>query len=752
MKVLKSWLKDYISNEISDERLVEILSLAGLEVDEVTFGIDENVIVGKIVEIAKHPNADKLQIAIVDSGQDKIQIVCGAPNIKVGQLVPLALPGSKLPAGEISVSKIRGVESFGMLCAKDELGLGDDHKGIFILSKGYEVGKSLAEYINSDTVIDLDITANRGDCLSHIGVAREIAAFENISVRKEPVTLSKTVSNHSSTMISVEIDAPDLCPTYMTRVIGGVKIGPSPKWLQDRLLACGAKPINNVVDVTNYIMLDLGQPMHAFDLNKIAESKIIVRVAKNKESILTLDGVERKLSAETLVIADKKNPIAVAGIMGGKNSEVDDDTETIVLEAAEFDSKSIRKSAKSLNLSTEASYRFERGIDSGAIEYAINKAANLIVETAGGKIFQGIVQAGEKVKRVEIPFDYKKITQLLGYEISETEIDHILRHLGFTITGKVATAPSWRHDISIWQDLAEEVGRVIGYDKISAVTLPKVASAPKTDYYFTESIKDKLINFGFTEVINYPFLSEADVAVAQLKIVNLLEVANPMQAENKYLRPSLVTGLLKNVAHNPSFDSIQIFEVGHVYDKKEETVNLAIASAGKSTEAHKENIDKILLLIGDQKIVKTFEFTRDDLQKYKIKKPTVLISEINLSKILAGKKIDQNINLSVEKNNIIYRGVSKFPALTRDLAFIVDKKLEAKKISDEIYSISELINRVELFDEFLSDKFGAGKKNLAYHIYLQSPERTLNDQGVENIIKEIILSIEKKFNAKLRKV
>lgn len=752
MKILKSWLKDYISTDLSDERLIEILELAGLEVESVTHGIDEKVVVAEIKEIKKHPDADRLKIAMVNNGFEELQVVCGAPNIEVGQRVPLAMVGSKLPDGEIKLSKIRGVESNGMLCAQDELGLGSDHAGIYILPNDYEIGKPVANHIGSEVIIELDITANRGDCLSHLGVAREIAAFENSSSKKEPITLSKTETIHTSTKVSVEIMNTDLCPQYLSRVITGVKIGPSPKWMQDRLIACGAKPINNVVDVTNYILLDLGHPMHAFDWKKISKSKIIVRNAKKNEDIITLDGEVRNLGPEMLVIADSEKAVAIAGIMGGKNSEVDESTDTIILEAAQFNRKSIRKTAKTLGLSTEASYRFERGVDSGAIEYAINKAANLIAKTAGGKILQGIVQSGDKPTKIEVKIEYDKICQLLGEEISSDSIDHILRHLGFSISSGVATVPTWRHDVSIWQDLAEEIGRVTGYDKIKPLPLSKSDNFKKTSYYFTESLKDILVSLGYCETMNYPFLSALDVTTARLKPENLLEVANPIQPENKYLRTSLIPGLLKNMAKNPSFDPIQIFEVGHVYTKTSENLNLVIATSGKTSTDHMKIMDKVISHLGGDQSVKISEFSREDLVQYKIKKALVVVSEINLSKIIAEIKIDQSLNLKTINKKVIYRGVSKYPSVTRDLAFIVDKDVKAEDIADKIYSISDLINRAELFDEFASNRFGVGKKNIAYHISLQSKDRTLNDPEAEEVIKKIVKNIESSFSAKLRKV
>ena len=751
MKILKSWLNDFIENDISNDRLVEILTLAGIDVEEIISTLDKNIIVAEIKKIEKHPNADKLQIATVNNGKEKLKIVCGARNIEIGQRVPLALPGATIGGQKIETAKIRGVFSAGMLCSEQELCLGEDDSGIYILPANYKIGLPLSECLESETIIDLDITANRGDCLSHLGIAREIAAFENSNIRKDPITLNKTDQTHISSKISLEVKNPNLCPQYLARVIDGVKIGPSPKWLQERLIACGAKPINNVVDVTNYILLDLGQPLHAFDLKKIEKSKIIIRGAKKNENITTLDGEIRSLNREVLVIADSDRPIAIAGVMGGKNSEVDDQTETIVLEAAEFDRRSIRKTSKSLSQSTEASYRFERGIDSGAIEYAINKAADLIVKTAGGKILQGLLRFGDKPKTIDLKIEYQLINRLLGLKLEFEEINHILRHLGFTITDGVATVPTWRHDIAIWQDLAEEIGRINRYDKIQPLALPKKQNVLKTPYYFIEKIKDLLVGGGYTETMNYPFLSEEDIIAAKLNSKNLLEIANPIQAENKYLRNSLIPGILKNIAANSSFSPIQLFEVGHVFSKTTETTNLIIATAGKSISAHDEIIPKLAVGLGVKSHqVKSFEFSRADLLKYKIKKPAVKVSEVNLTRILLNRTIDQGIGLKIYNDIIIYRSVSKYPAVTRDLAFIVDRSADTAAISDTIYRLSVLVNRVELFDEFVSDKLGKGKKNIAFHLFIQSSDRTLKDREADRIIKEIINNIEHKYNAKLR--
>jgi phenylalanyl-tRNA synthetase beta chain len=539
----------------------------------------------------------------------------------------------------------------------------------------------------------------------------------------------------------------------MARVIKNVKIGPSPKWLADKIISMGSKPINNVVDVTNYIMYDLGQPLHAFDLEKIKGSEIITRKATEGETIETLDGNTKTLFKDTLVIADKERPIAIAGIMGGANSEVDQKTTNIVIEAAEFNRISIRKSSKKLGLSTEASYRFERGIDSGGVEYSLNKAAKLIADFAGGTILNGIVRSGQKPTNAKVLIEYRKINNLLGLELSKLEINTILHKLGFEIEDSNAIVPLWRKDISVWQDLAEEVGRLYGYGKIKPIPIQKTESPRRSNYFKKEDIKDLLTEIGFVETQNYAFLSEKDTEPAKLKTKDLLEVANPLQVENKYLRSSLIPGLLKNIAKNPTFDPVLLFEIGKVFTKKEERTSLAVAASGKNASKFiNDAVNKLSDLLPIKKDqVSVSELSSEELQRFKIKKPITFVLEVNLDEILLKWKVDEKeLKLKLPKKMAHYRLISKYPSVTRDLAFIVDKSTNAELIRDEIYNISKNINRVELFDEFASDKFGKNKKNVAYHLYLEEMERTMTDREADQIIKNVTENIEKKFNAKLR--
>ncbi len=754
MKVLKSWLEDYVDIKYTDDQLIEELTFSGTLVDDVYNIIDENIIVGKIVEIKKHPNADKLQIAMVDNGKQILQIVCGAPNIEAGQKVPLAQIGAKIDDFAIKQANLRGIDSFGMLCSGKELGISDDHSGILILDEKLEIGKPLSSQINTDLILDLEITPNRGDCLSHIGIAREIAAFSNEKLKnqKQNINLPKEKSP-----LKVENTNLSLCPQYSALYIKNVKIDQSPAWIQKRLIACGLKPINNIVDITNYILLDLGQPMHAFDADKLASKKIIIRKAQKNEKIKALDGSTHTLNENNLLITDKNGPIAIAGVIGGLDSSVTSSTRNIILESAQFNSVSIRKTSKTLNISTDASYRYERQIDPEGIKPAMLKAAQMITELAGGEIIGDIVYVGQVEKNQEVAIEHHKINNYLGLNLSNSEIDNILTRLQFEVKDKKTIAPSWRHDINIWQDLSEEVSRIYGFKNVPKFNLPKTDKLVRGQYYTKEYIKDIIIENGFTETINYPFMSEVDLETAKLDKKDLLKVANPIQPENKFMRKSLIPGLLKSIAKNPSFDQIAIFEIGNVFTKEEEHANLSIATSGKN--ARKLITDVVEQLNHTFKIdpKQIQELSRKELTQYKIKKPVTHIIEINLSNELAKIKIPQDqLDLKIEDKQISYRQISKYPSINRDLAIIVDKNLKSDKITETIPSIKlpeEIANveiLTELFDEFVSDKFGQDKKSLAYHIFYQAADRTLKDEEAEVIHQTIIQKLQSEFDAKPR--
>lgn len=748
MKYLYSWLNQYHNTGKSPEELAEIITSLGTEIEKIhTAKIDDNVIVAEILEVKPHPNADRLQVARISTGKEELEVVCGAPNIEAGQLVPFAQIGAKLGDIEVKEAEIRGVKSPGMLCSEVELGIGEDHSGIKIL-KDVEVGEKVSKYLSNDAVLEAEVTPNRGDLLSHFGLIRDVAAFQGKKLERPTLELKESGEDGKNSL-SVEIKS-DKCSLYLARMISNVKIGPSPAWLQEKLIACGAKPINNVVDVTNFVMLDLGQPLHAFDGKKIEGNKIIVREIEKEEEVETLDGARRALLPEMLVIADQNRPVAIAGVMGLKNSEVDEQTTDIILEAAVFSRPSIRKTSKLLSLQTEASYRFEREVDDGMTEYALNKAAQMIAELSGGEIQKGIIKAGEVEKEKTIKIFYEKINSLSGNEFSKEEIEKVLADLGFEIKGDEVSVPSWRHDIHSWEDLTEEVIRILGLNRIKPAPLQAQKISAQDDYHKKEKIKDFLVQIGLTEVLNYSFLSEEDVKAAKIEPKDLVEVSNPVQDENKYLRNSLIPGLLKDVAKNPSFDDVEIFEIGNVFSKDLEQTNLAIATSGKGARKIKEILKKLNDEFGvsdDQ--FKVYDIDREELKRFKIKKPSVSVAEVSLGGILP-KMIFKNLDLEVEESEILYREVSKFPPVKRDLAFVVDEKVTLSGIKKEILKASQNVVLVEPFDEFADKRFGQGKKNVAFHVWLQDLQKTMSDKAADEEISEIINDLKESFDADLR--
>lgn len=752
MKILKSWLKDYVDINQTDQELDDLLTFSGTLVENVTKGLDPRVIVAKILEVKPHPNADRLRLARVTDGQKEYAIVCGAPNIEVGQVVPLATIGAKLGDIEIQEAQIRGEKSFGMLCSEHELGLGDGHEGIYILPDEYALGESICKYLNSDSVFELEITPNRGDCLSHLGVAREVAALTGKKI-KFVSGISEDAKNKPTNKLKIEIQAPQNCFAYASTVIRSVKIAPSPDWLVKRLVAVGLKPINNIVDITNYIMMDSGQPLHAFDKAKIVEDKIIVRTANDGEKLTTIDGVLRTMDEQMLVIADSKKALAVAGVMGGADSAISNETKEIILESAVFERKSVRRTAKMLRLVSDASYRFERGIDAELTVEAMRKAAKMICDIAGGEIIDETIDIAVEQKNDFVKIEYEKINELLGTALEREKIDQYLISLGFVIKAEMAVPPSYRHDVFVWQDLAEEIARMMGFENIPMVEMPALSAPKNSNFYFKESIKDILVDNGFCEVFTYPFLSEADTKSLGLKQEDLLEVANPIQKENKYMRNSLAVGLVRAVAKNPIFDPILIFEFGNVFSMSEEKTHIAILSSGKSARIEIEKcIKNICEKTGlPEKDFKIKEFSRDDLTRYKVKKSSVFVAELDCALLVSAMRNNKaDADFKTIDRTIKYREVSKFPPISRDLAFVMDTDYKNETVEEAIYQTSNNVLLVELFDEFVSDKFGENKKSVAFHIYFQNVGKTLSDGEADEQISRIIEAVSGKFNAKLR--
>ncbi len=522
MKVPLKWLREYVDITLPPAELAEKLTMAGIEAKgtQVTGGKWENIVVGQIIAINPHPNADRLRLPTVDLGTEQQTVVCGAPNLSVGDKIAFAYVGAELIDGHsgqlirLKPAKIRGVESSGMVCSEKELGISDSHEGIMVLPPDAPVGTPLADYLG-DVIFDLDVTPNRPDCLCVIGIAQEVAALTGQSLHPPEVSYEEA-EPPTDQQIAIEITDPDLCSRYCASLITGIKIAESPQWMQQRLLACGMRPINNIVDVTNYVMLELGQPLHAFDHEKIKSKRIIVRRAAEGEITVSLDGVERTLSPDMLVIADAERAVAIAGVMGGANSEVTDDTTAILLEAANFNPTSIHYTSHQLSLLSEASMRFERGIRAELTVPALKRATQLMMQLAGGKAAKGIADVyPDKREPKPILLSTDKAKKLLGVEFSLDQIVNTLTSLGFTCQPADSpsevrvTAPYWRSDIQQAVDLIEEVARIIGYDKIPMTMLsePLPRQNPAPILGLKQKIRDSLVGYGFQEIITYSLTS-----------------------------------------------------------------------------------------------------------------------------------------------------------------------------------------------------------------------------------------------------
>ncbi|MCK4525390.1 MAG: phenylalanine--tRNA ligase subunit beta, partial [Candidatus Andersenbacteria bacterium] len=577
MKISYNWLKEFVEINISPEKLAEVLTMHSFEVENIIYqgeGLD-GVVVGEILEVKKHPDADKLNLVKVNIGKDKIlEVVCGAPNVEVGQKVAVALVGAELPGGfKIEKRKVRGVESSGMICAEDELGLGEDHEGIMVLDNNLKIGTPIKKALNlNDAIFEIDILPNRAhDCLCHLGVAREIAAILGLSIKYQVLSIKQ---NLKDSFLNIKIEDEKLCRRYSAIVVRNIEIKDSPAWLKNKLESCGVRPINNIVDITNYVMLAFGQPMHAFDADKL-NGKIVIRSAKKGEKILALDDEIYKLNKDELVIADEKNPIAIAGVMGGKDTAVDENTKNIIFESANFDCTNIRRTAKQLKLSSESSYRFEREIDPEITMPALNKAVEMAKDLAGGKIEEDIADIyPSPVQQKELEFKFERIKNLLGVEVVKKEVTRILKSLDFEVAVNneiiKVKVPTYRIDIERANDIIEEIGRIYGYENIPEVA-PEVEMRSVAGDKILSLEKDLRIiseGLGFCEIYNYSFVSEKDINNLGLKIEDHLELQNPLSEEHKFLRISVLPYLLKNVEKNLKYkDSFMLFEMGRIYLK-----------------------------------------------------------------------------------------------------------------------------------------------------------------------------------------
>lgn len=806
MNLSLNWLKDFVDipKKMTPEELGLKLTMHTVEIDSVQKQVDKykNIVVGKILEVSKHPDADKLQLAKVDINKQVLDIVCGASNIAAGQFVPVALVGAVLPNGaEIKEAEIRGQKSYGMLCAEDELVLGEDHSGILILDNKSRIGQDFSEYLKiNDVIFEVDNKSitNRPDLWGHYGMARDIAAFLKIRTTKkfEQISKAKIKIDLKEIKLGVEVKDFKLCPRYMGIVMDGIKVEVSPKWLQERLISVGVRPINNIVDITNYVMLEIGQPMHAFDKNLVDE--IIVRPAKEKEEIETLDGERRELDESDLVIADSKKAIAIAGVMGGANSEINNDTATIILESANFDFISIRKTSQKLGLRTEASMRFEKSLDPNLCELALARAVSLIKEICPkSKVVSEIADENKfSINQGPIELNLDWLNGFIGNDIGEGEIVSILKRLGFDVKNKnnslLVTVPTWRatKDISIKEDLAEEIARIYGYDNLK-LFMPKIEMKKPGVSVETELIDEikQVLSGGvaMSEVYNYSFVGEDLLRKLNIDFSRHIHLANPISAQHTMLRQNLAPNLFSNVRVNQSrYEMFKIFEIGSVFLNIDGEKNKD-AESGEKLPYQEKRLGILVAgeikdnVFNEAKGIAEYLFdslgldVRFDIAG--VEAAPVWSDKNRTAKIKAGQKLvgfvsvlDKKIgtSLGIKKECAIaeislkellevvggakekkYKETDKYPSAVRDLAFVVNKKILYNDIKEEIEKYHEYIKEIELFDTYEGDKVGEGKKNLAFHIVYQAG-RTMTADEVDKLQQGLIKRMEEKFEAKVR--
>ena len=821
MKISYNWLKDYINADIAAEETAKILTAGGLEVEgieevEVIPGGLAGVVVGEVVECGKHPDADKLSLTKVNTGLGELlQIVCGAPNVATGQKVLVATIGTKLRFSDgtelaIKRSKIRGVESFGMICAEDELGLGTSHEGIMVLDGNATVGMAAKDYLGlkSDSIFEIGLTPNRIDAASHIGVARDLYAslryrgYSDIRFVKPDVSGFASLSRSSSVKpVTVRVEAADGAPRYNGLTFEGVEVKPSPEWMQGYLISIGLRPINNVVDITNFILHETGQPLHAFDYDKITGSTVVVRRAIEGEKFVTLDGVERVMSEEDLMICDTVKPMCLAGVFGGEGSGVSENTNVIFLESAYFNPVSIRKSSKRHGLKTDASFRYERGADPEITIYALKRAAMLFQEFAGAKMVGDIVEFyPQKIERAKISVSFERVESLIGKKIGEAVILDILKYLDYETLnndpiGVELSVPGYRVDVTRECDVIEDILRIYGYNNIE---LPGRMSASISTVVKPDPEKvrnttaEMLVANGFYEMMNNSLTrSDYYTKLTTFPEANLARILNPLSSDLDAMRQTLILNGLEVVAYNINrqHPDLKLFEFGNVYSiepdsnisdlsnyKESEKLSIVLTGASPISWRGKRTVADYFMLKGyTEMILSRFGIdiynmnctpapsdifsegllytTKEGaevavigavsgklLKQFDIKQP-VYIAEISWSRILK----------SAKRSKIQYRELPKFPEVRRDLALLIDEKISYADIRKVAFAAEKkLLKQVILFDVYRGDKIPSGKKQYAVSFTLQDSEKTLTDKLVEDTMAGLLKAFMEKFGATLR--
>ena len=798
MLISLNWLKQYIDLDgIEINEMENALTMIGQEVEKIEIAGSnlENVVTAKIIEKEMHPDSDHLTVCKVDNGKEILQIVCGASNHKAGDKVVLAQIGARLSEDfVIKKGKIRGKESCGMLCSEVELGIGSDKDGIIILPEDAPVGVPFKDYLGiNDTVFELEITPNRPDCLSHIGIARELSAYYGKELKYPETEIKSEISEKTSDNVKVSIEDSNLSRRYVTRILKNVTVKESPKWLKERIEAVGLRSINNIVDVSNFILMEMNHPNHVFDLDKIEGNEIKVKSAVKGDKLVTLDEQERELEDGDIVICDSKKILALGGVMGGLDSEVTDNTKNILLEVAQFNSQNVRKTSRRLTLSSDSSYRFERGIDVEDSIKVINRLANLIQEVAGGEILNGYVDVypvPHENKVAELNFE--RLNRFVGKVIPREKVIEILRNLeidvkdnGETLT---LTAPSYRGDLELEQDYFEEVIRMYGFDNIENI-LPRVdinKNSTLDTTKLTDRVKTICASVGLKEVINYSFIPKD--ALQKLKFTGvsedkLIDISNPITEDFVTMRPTLLYSLIKNAKDNMNrnVSNIRFFEVSRTFEKAEELakedIKVGIILAGENDKTlwnpkpvHydfydlKGIVEEIFsklkfqsfsikrsvqtefhpgrsadVFVGKEYIGSFGEIHPDVLENFGLNKKTVLVAEFNI------ELIKKYIN-----KPFVYQGIVKYPAVPRDLALVMNENILVGDVLKTIEKIDKKVEKVELFDIYQGIGVEPGKKSVAISILLRDDSKTLEEKEINDIIDKILAKMKKDYMAELR--
>jgi len=798
MKLSRKWLNEFVDvSDISDKEYADLMTMSGSIVEGITKPGAEitNVVVGQILEVVPHPNADKLSVCTVNIGKpDTITIVTGAKNVKPGDIVPVALDGASLPGGiSIKTTNMRGFESQGMLCSIGELALtpndipGTDNSGILILNddgndislEGVELGDDIRPVLGlDDTVAEFEITPNRPDCLSVIGLARETSVvFDRPLTIREPVV--KGSGGNIDDYLEVEIQS-DLCKRYAARVVTDVKIGPSPAWLRDRLRSSGIRPINNIVDITNYVMLEYGQPMHAFDYSCLDGKKIIVRTSRKDETIDTLDEKKRVLKEGTLLICDEKKPVAIAGVMGGANSEITGQTKVIVFESANFNGPSVRRTAISLGMRTESSSRFEKGLDPENVIPALQRACELVELLGAGKVVDGIIDNyPSPVRTRTITLEPEKINSLLGTDLTEGYMKQVLAKLGFGIDGNRVSVPSWRADVERMQDLAEEIARIYGYENIpmslmrGVTTIGALSAKQKAE----KVIENTCYALGYSDIITYSFISptyyDKIMMPEDSPLRKSLEILNPLGEDTGIMRtvslPSMMETLARNF--NNRNESVKFFEMAKVYvptDDKlpEERKVLTLGVYGGDFDFFELKGD-IEAILDSLRIDYSFSKVSDFSSYHPGQCAEVLsggvrigvfgqvhplvVENYDMDVRVYAAELDFNAMFGSVGPDAVYTPLPRFPATTRDMAVVCDIAVPAGKLVETVKEVSgDVLESAEIFDVYTGDQVPQGKKSVALSLKFRHSDRTLTDEEADSLFNSCLSALGEKYGAVLR--